>query len=323
MVVLLVVCTIAIGVYVQANLSLKPANAEVENEPVLPNPQLQVINLSPQEESLKWGTVDESLTTVDEVRAAMYELLLRNEAFLFKPGWLHREIATFSLSKEKTEQMDPINEHEAAIKNMFTANQFTSKWTEILDEKGTMGYGIYWVNRDDAGMELQVLAVDEQGRGGNLTMLRNGTSELFANPPEVETQLSQLQFNFQLRSSTGKFLSDLVTMQPAITSIKAWQESVNDQAVFHVIVETAAKTPYNYQYYPDPITNFIMEYTFTMENGQLQTMKDFLVSDKDDMVLNGSEEYLVVETLAAMPPEVEKAYLSAVQEAIFLEGEQK
>lgn len=179
-----------------ANQTESPPLPTITNIP----PTEQLVNTStakPTEERVVFRTTEQiPAASIDDVLTELTQLQQIHQTFLAQSGWLHYEIESSigSIPGEREADLqlygwDPIIS--------LSPIRSQEKWIEIVDAKGTLGTGRYSVTNDGDGNPVQVLALDSQGNGGNLTLLEQGLSETLIDPDNLKDQLGQIIQQFE------------------------------------------------------------------------------------------------------------------------------
>jgi hypothetical protein len=300
MVVLLVVCTIAIGVYVQANLPLKPANAEVENEPIMPNPKYQVVN-SPQEENIKWGTVDEVRTVdnasdepgqainpdvvvpqkemmVDEVIAYGKELTAKVAKIFLTPGWLHIKYENQSYA------VDPLSVLPDG--SPVPTQSITDRWLLLDDE----GYIVEEVTIDDTGDPATTqIVVFKDGIVTNLTF------------PELTSEQEPYKINM-----LGRLDFDTLTIRTEDGGdLDLFETEMDGEALIVFSRSDRFDSPMTLGKSSTKISGFIHQYLYSKSTGLPYMAEKYDVYPNGEMVLKQRTTYLTFEKVDSPPKEVQ------------------
>jgi hypothetical protein len=322
----LLIC-LGIGVYLLATFLLPSLNASpTTSDPV--ELGTKIVSPTAVSDFLAGRTVYDSPdalpdVTVDEVKAELIALEEINLAYVRRPGWWHIVKRTWRLKDEIIQNRDQDETTEWEVADMLPPVQIYDRWLQIVDEEGTFGKADLTVFSDEEGNPVQVLVLDEEGYGGNLTTMEHELPEYMETPPEIAAEIDALppkKADSELRE-TIEWLDAI----RYISEIEAGLIQNNGDEAFFLRIQTHVQgEPYKMEWLPEPVVGFILTYRIDPITGNLIEMTDVAVGESGTTYLELTETLLVSERYDEMPEDTKQLwrdYMERYWELVESQGE--
>jgi hypothetical protein len=183
------------------------------------------------------------------------------------------------------------------------------RWFRITDEEGSIGIADLTVISDESGNPVQVLVSDEEGNGGNLTMMEHEMPDYPITPSNIAAELDALP-----PKKAGSELSDIIEWLDKIRHISEIQAGLiqddGDEVYFLRIQTHVLGEPYEMQWPPEPVTGFILTYKIDPTTGNLIAMTDTAVGALGGEYLEFTKTLLVSERYDDLPDQARHRWLA-------------
>lgn len=247
----------------------------------------------------------------DDLTAELTHLQRVNQDFLSRPGWYHYEKTTWNSSLVDQQES---GDGPFSTAGMFPPIQIHEEWFQVLDKKAALGLGHFSVTRDENGIPVQVVASDSQGNGGNLTLLERGLTEAFSNNVTEENE-AVFADPVRLTSSIEKIINGLERVKDFSPEINAGYINHNGVEEYQVLIRTAViNEPYEFNWVPEPISDFITFYRIDLLTGTILEITEFDVGLSGEVYKTFSETTQIAEIIDQMPDDVRQRYEMALNQ---------
>lgn len=282
------------------NQTENPAQPTVTN--TSPTEQLVRTNTSePTEERATFRTTEQiPVATIDEVITELTQLQEANQAFLTQSGWFHYEIESSIGSNPGQREADLVL-YGWNPNISLSPVRIREEWLEVIDDQGTLGTGRYSVTSDGDGNLAQVLALDSQGNGGNLTLLEQGLSETLIDPENLESQLGQIIKQFE-------------QIREIDSELRAGYVEGRDGLEYQIELKVAARNEmYEMDWLPEPVGGFMLFYRVDSTTGMLLEFSEWDINISREIYRTYSEITHFTEFVDSMPADVQQDYEAALE----------
>lgn len=300
------------GVYLLASFLLPSLNAHPST--LVPAAQVNEI-ISPTEvrDFLTNKTVYDSpdalpSVTVDEIKADLTALEQINLKYVRRPGWWHIVRRTWTY----THEIDQQNQGENAewhVAGLLPPVKIFDRWFQITDEEGSFGKADFFVISDESGNPVQVLVSDEEGNGGNLTMMEHELPDYPTTPSNIAAEIDA-----RPPQKADSDLRDMIEWLEKIRYISEIQAGLirddGDEAYFLRIQTHVHGEPYEMQWPPEPVIGFILTYQIDPTTGNVIEMTDTAVGASGGEYLEMTETLLISERYDHLPDEARHRWLA-------------
>ncbi|MFZ3069823.1 MAG: hypothetical protein WA110_01700 [Anaerolineaceae bacterium] len=278
-----------------------------------PEPPVNEAHYSPAvQQMIKDGT---TITQLDDLLPIIYELETLNLAYIRQPGWYHSVQESFTASP---------GDHEGKpTEGMFPQRKITDTWGTVVDAEGTLGLGTYTVISNTAGERIQVLAVDENGLGGNITLLERGLEDAFGSRASEGEEAWQASLPTTIRSGLTHYISSLIEFAPNRVELAAWVETQDGELVLRVHKVHRYPVAYEFDDIHEPLLGSVIEDTISLKNGEILKQESTATLASGLQIPWVSIRNTLVEPGVEMPPDVFAAYQADVARAVELEDSKK
>ncbi len=194
-------------------------------------------------------------TDLNVILAELQQLKETNLKYYSSSGWLHETIESFVHSDPANVQL---NENGIWEKASYPENTTIENWIQLQDNELTLGKASFLKVTDIQGNVLQILATDETGKGGNLTLMRMGDyspdlSPAGSLPAKLKSPVEEVILNIEMVSK------DL-----------AGTRSYYKDGSYFLELETRYQQLKSSTYYPEEITARTYRYQIEINTGLIR-----------------------------------------------------
>lgn len=186
-------------------------------------------------------------TDLNMILAELQQLKETNLKYYSSSGWLHETIESFVHSDPANVQL---NENGIWEKASYSENTTIENWIQLQDNDLTLGKGSFLKITDPQGNVLQILATDETGKGGNLTLMKMGDYSpamppAGSPPAKLKSLVDEVILNIELVSKNlagatsyykdGSYFLELETRYQQLESSTYYPEEIAGRTYYYQI----------------------------------------------------------------------------------------